>query len=304
MKKTGMIAMILMLAAAGAKAADLADLQSLKASDIAAKASAFDVLPIPQAQSAAKVLLQAKAVQLQVEQNSVNLADYKARLVVNCMYRSGLWPQPHVCGSRTVPVEIDGAGRLLIPAIESFDGVQGAKLDNFDVAVYVNSKADNTMLFALSMQGKAALASYAADNTPVNLLKMNDAVVDVLVEGKPLAGSELAADPDAMLMNQFVEDRDILTPGMALVSSVDNTQSFDNYPHSYAKPSLAGFKALSLKGGVLARKAGPDRKLELVTTLTLHNIPSQMQRWQSRIEISRTVDGLEKIGAVDMLKVK
>ncbi|MDP2866299.1 MAG: hypothetical protein Q8O90_08655 [Elusimicrobiota bacterium] len=252
-----------------------------------------------------EILVPEKTIQLLVERNSVNLADYSAEMSIRCSYKAGLfWPQTHSCGKRELPVEIAAGDRLLIPGIEAFDGPKGRDLRNFAVSVVLRKKGDNDggYLFSMSVRGKEAIDAYVREKSAFSVLKLDAALVDVLLEGRPLAGSELSKDPNASLLSSVSIWHSGGEPaGIMLVTPLTGTYSFYNQGNSSEGP-LAGFKGLSLNGGVFVEKAGEMRKLELVTALRLEEASGETSFWRSRVEIQKTADGLKRIGRVDLKK--
>lgn len=256
--------------------------------------------PMPSGMAGENVLIPAKIIQLRVEQNSVNLADYSARMSVRCSYKAGLWQQVHSCGDREVPVEINALGQLLIPGIEAFDAHNGGDIKNFSMSVTLKKNWDDgDYLFSLSVRGKEGFNAYLSEKSAFRILKMNAATVEVLVEGRPLAGTDMSKNPRAALLSSIKSGE---SDGIMLVSPLTKLQYLDNLPHSYERESLADFKTLRLEAAVLIEKEGETRKLELATTLSLEDADGLDYVWQSRIEIQKTVDGLEKIRRVDLRK--
>ncbi|MDA8130612.1 MAG: hypothetical protein M0011_03800 [Elusimicrobia bacterium] len=305
MKKYLMIVAVLCMAG-GARAADFDALGGVTAAGIRAGLAGIEAaLPGVHGNAQGKTLVDAKTMQLQVEQNSVNLADYEATLIVNCMYRSGLWPQPHVCGSRVLPVEITSDGRLILPPIEAFDGPRGANPDNFDLRVTVARKGDpRDWLFTLGASGRKGLAAYARKTGAISLLKLNAAKVEVLVEGKPLAGSAMAQDQSSRFM-AFVDSAHV--PGedidpVVLATPLTGIQSLDNAQHSYPKPSLAAFRALEFGSAVMVEWADSPRGWSLFADLRLGTAYTVTESYRGRAKIERSVDGLQRIVRLDLVK--
>jgi len=307
------ITMVLALAMVPA-AVSAFELQGVGAAGVIAIAQAAD-MAIPEAGMAEPVgpgdgpetlrrqgaiLVPAKVIQLLLEQNSVDLAGYTAAMTASCSYKAGLfWPQSHSCGRRELPVEITADNRLLIPAVEAFEGLHGRDLKNVSVHIVVRRKDDAAgYLFGMTMRGKEALKAYVAERGTFTLLKLDAARVEVLLEGGPLAASPLAKTPGATLLSFVRAERGGgEQEGIMLTTPLEKTYSFDNRGGGPDR-SLADFRALQLEGGVLIGKAGGSCKLELVTSLRLEGPDGETSFWDSRVEIVKTADGLRQVGQV------
>lgn len=279
------------------------------AEELAAAGAALpEARPSPGRQAAGEVLVPAKTVQLRVVQNSLDLADYTASMSLYCSYKAGLvWPESYSCGKRELPVELTAGGRLLIPAIEAFEGAHGGNLANFDMLVTLREKGDSRgYLFSLSVHGKAAFAAYKREDAVLNVLKLNEARLEVLVDGEPLAGSELAKDAKASLLSSVTS---AFKPGdveaVNLVSPLEVPQSYDNKDHGYARQSLAELKELVVKSAALVEKAGDERPLTLRATLRWDNPPGVSARtYQARIEVAKTADGLSSLDRLNLIRIQ
>ncbi|OGR64184.1 MAG: hypothetical protein A2X31_13010 [Elusimicrobia bacterium GWB2_63_22] len=285
------------------------ELEGLNAAGITEIARAAEIF-IPEPTAAAGTddrakggeLVPGKTIQLIVEQGSLDLADYSAEMTVRCSYKAGLfWPQAKSCGRRELPAALGTGGRLLIPPVEAFEGHQGRDLDNFSVSVVVREKGDAAgYLFSMDIRGRKALAAYTSATPVFSILKMDAGLAEVLVEGSPLAGSELSRDPAASLLSfVLVEPRTEESDGIMLVSPLGDNKSFDNLEYTSAG-SLAGLKSLPLAPGVLAERADDRRKLELLTSLKVEGPDGNVTFRSSRIEIRKTTDGLKAIRQVDL----
>ena len=301
------LTMIVMTVALCSGVGNAIELERISAAGVIEMAQEADIrVPNPSlskisgGQEKGEILVPEKTIQLLVEQNSVNLADYSARMSVRCSYKAGLWQQAHSCGEREAPVEINALGQLLIPGIEAFDAHNGGDIKNFSMSVTLKKNWDDgDYLFSLSVRGKEGFNAYLREKSAFRILKMNAATVEVLVEGRPLAGTDMSKNPRAILLGSIKSGE---SDGIMLVSPLTTLQSFDNLPHSYERESLADFKALRLGSAVLIEKEGETRKLELATTLRFEDHDGLTSMWHSRVEIQKTADGLEKIRQVDLRK--
>lgn len=285
------------------------ELESLTTAGIAEISRAADIrVPEPQAVSGPDdlvkgvALVPGKTIQLIVEQDSLDLADYSAEMTVRCSYKAGLfWPQARSCGRRELPAVLEAGGLLVIPPVEAFEGHRGRDLDNFSVSVVVRERGDDAgYLFSMDIRGTKALAAYARATPILSVLKMGAGLAEVLVEGSPLAGSELSRDPAASLLSfVLVEPRTEESDGIMLVSPLGETGSFDNRDYTSAG-SLAGLKSLPLAPGVLVERIDDRRKLELLTSLKVESPDGDVTFRSSRIEVLKTADGLKDIRQIDL----
>ena len=282
-------------------------LPALGAAEVAELSAQAGALPEPSVAAAraekGEALIPAKAIQLLVLQDSVDLSAYTAEMSVRCSYKAGLiWPQSRSCGRRELAAEITSDNRLLIPAVEAFEGFRGRDLKNFSISVVVRGKNDESgYLFSLSARGKEALKAYAAEKNAFTLLKMAPARVEVLLEGLPLSDSPLAKDPRASLMSFVSIVRGAEPPGIVLTTPLEENYSFDNRGGN-ADGVLADLRDLRLDGGVLVEKAGEAAKLRLVTRLRLEGPEGETTFWDHRVEIEKTADGLAGVGRADLKK--
>lgn len=307
MIKTLICALVVFSTASLSRAAISFDTQNTAAlRDELAAPGLSAALPMPDRPRGGEALVPAKSIQLRVENNSVNLAGYTAVMSVHCSHKSGLvWPQAQSCGSRELPVEITAGGRLLVPAIEAFDNSNGRDIDNFDMTLALYEKgATKTRLFALSVRGKGAFSAYQREEAVYSVLKMNEGRIEVLVDGKPLAGSDLAKDQKASMtcsVSQGFKPGDLEI--ISLLSPLAEIQSFDN--KGYGGESLAGFKELVLKSAVLIEKVGDERPLVLKASLRYDGIQGvSTMTYQVRVEISKTANGLAGIGRINLVRVQ
>lgn len=284
------------------------ELESLNAAGVAELMEAEGIsVPAPREaagpESSAKggALVPGKSIQLIVERGSLALADYSAEMTVSCSYKAGLFiPQAQSCGRRALPVVLEAGGRLQIPPVEAFEGRRGRDLDNFSAHVVVREKGDAAgYLFAMEIRGKRAFEAYARSTPVLSVLKMDAGLAEVLVEGRPLAGSEFSKDPAASLLSSIlVGPGRGESDGIMLVSSLDN-MSFDNRDYTSAG-SLAELRSLPLGPGVLVERADDRRKLELLTSLKVEGPDGNAVFLRSRLEIRKTADGLKEIGQIDL----
>lgn len=285
------------------------ELEGVNAAGVAEISRAADIrVPEPQAASGPDdlvkggALVPGKTIQLIVEQGSLDLADYSAEMTVRCSYKAGLlWPQARSCGRRELPAVLEAGGRLLIPPVEAFEGRRGRDLDNFSVSVVVREKGDDAgYLFSMDIRGRKALAAYANATPVLSVLKMDAGLAEVLVEGRPLAGSELSRDPAASLLSFVLVEPGTEEPdGIMLVSPLGDTGSFDNRDYTSAG-SLAGLKSLPLAPGVLVERVDDRRKLELLTSLKVEDPDGNVTFRRSRVEILKTTAGLKDIRQIDL----
>ena len=266
----------------------------------------LNLLLIVSPAKATSVLVPAKTIQLQVDQNSVNLTDYKATAGVRCSYKAGLfWPESKSCGSRSLPVEINAQGQLVIPAVESFDQYKGGNIDNFDMSVtLVRKDNDRDWLFSFGVRGKNSFKNYQAETGTIHILKMDATEIEYSVEGQALVGSDLSQNPQA---NLLVSISSPYQPGdvdrVLLVTPLREIQSFDNRDHGYARESLIDFRTLKMKSAALVEFSNNPRKLELISTVMIINGGPTDSRFQSRIELNKSVDGLSQIRQIDLKKI-
>lgn len=285
------------------------ELESLNAAGTAELISAMDIrVPEPRAAAGPAdlvkggALVPGKTIQLIVEQGSLALTDYSAEITVRCSYKAGLlWPQAKSCGRRELPAVLEAGGSLVIPPVEAFEGHRGRDLDNFSVSVVVREKGDAAgYLFSMDIRGRQALEAYARATPVFSVLKMDAGLAEVLVEGLPLAGSELSRDPAASLLKfVLVETGTEESDGIMLVSPLGDTGSFDNLEYTTAG-SLAELKGLPLAPGVLVERVNDRRKLELLTSLKVEGSEGDVTVRSSRIEIRKTRDGLKNIRQIDL----
>ncbi|MDA8129900.1 MAG: hypothetical protein M0011_00190 [Elusimicrobia bacterium] len=262
-------------------------------------------LPVPvTARAGANVLAPAKAIQLRAAAGQFDPSAYSVSMAVTCSYLGGIWAHQHDCGSRAPKAELTADGRLLLPAIEAFDGRGGSDPANFDLTVTLRKKSDGSTLFTLGARGRDGLAAYALKAGAISLVQFDPARVEVFVEGKPLAGSELSRDKIAVLM-AFL-DREHTSAGdidqVILDTPLTGIRSFDNAQHSYPKTPLSQFQALEFERGVIAEWADSPRPWALSADLRLSLTYTVIDSYRGRAEITKTVDGLARIGRIDLKK--
>lgn len=250
----------------------------------------------------AKTITPANTLQINSPDGLTSVKDLSVSLNVTCRYRAGIfWPESKSCGSKTTPLKVSANGLVNIPETETFSGLRGNSIDNYDVSISVNE--GDQYLAVLAARGKSALNDLGQNRRELNILRFNKAEIGISHDGQDFFGSEASKNDKAyVLFSITASTRANNLENVMVISSMNkHLQGLENRNGYAGKVLLKDMKEITVQKSALAYLGNEENiNLNVQFNYSVNDSGVHKKMLEGKVVIPATANALNELGTLEI----